>query len=123
MHVKIRLGRVGTNKQACYRLVVADCRAPRDGRFIEKLGYYNPRTDPATIEVDVEKAQLWLSRGAQPTDIARALLKKKGLLGGVASAEAPAKAAKAAKKAEEAAPETSAEVPAESPESEAPAEE
>jgi small subunit ribosomal protein S16 len=77
---------MGTIKKPFYRVVVADSRSPRDGRFIENLGYFNPRTEPETLKIDAEKAQLWLSRGAQPTDTARALLKKSGIIGGSAAA-------------------------------------
>ena len=79
MAVKIRLRRMGTRGKPFYRVVVADSRSPRDGRFIDMLGYYDPRTDPPTIKIDKEKALLWLSRGAQPTDTAEALLKKESL--------------------------------------------
>ena len=78
MAVKIRLRRMGAKKAPFYRIVVADSRYPRDGRFIEELGYYNPQEDPAVIKVDTEKAQKWMANGAQPTDTVRALLKKAG---------------------------------------------
>ena len=78
--VKIRLRRVGAKKAPYYRIVVADSHFPRDGRFIEEIGYYNPVSDPAVIKFDEEKAKKWLSTGAQPTDTVRALLKKSGLL-------------------------------------------
>ncbi len=78
--VKIRLKRMGAHKKPFYRVVVADSRAPRDGKFIEELGYYNPLTDPADIKIDGEKAKKWLSTGAQPTDTVRALFKKSGIL-------------------------------------------
>ena len=78
--VKIRLRRMGAKKAPFYRIVVADSRSPRDGRFIEEIGTYNPLTDPATVNVDVEKAQQWIKNGAQPTDTVRALLKKAGAL-------------------------------------------
>ena len=78
--VKIRLRRMGAKKAPFYRVVVADSRYPRDGRFIEELGYYNPMTEPATIKIDEEKAQKWLANGAQPTDTAKALLKKIGVI-------------------------------------------
>ena len=78
--VKIRLRRMGAKKNPYYRIVVADSRSPRDGRCIEEIGTYNPLTDPATIQVDVEKAQQWIKNGAQPTDTVRALLKKAGAL-------------------------------------------
>lgn len=76
MAVKIRLRRTGARGKPSYRVVVADSRSPRDGRFIETLGYYDPRTEPPTIKIDEERALHWLSRGAQPTDTAEALLKK-----------------------------------------------
>ncbi len=79
MAVKIRLRRTGAKKAPSYRVVVADSRYPRDGRFIEELGYYNPLTDPATIKIDVEKAENWIKNGAQPTDTVKALLKKVGV--------------------------------------------
>ena len=78
MAVKIRLRRMGAKKAPFYRIVVADSRYPRDGRFIEEIGYYNPLTDPAEIKVDVEKAKKWMANGAQPTDTVKALLKKSG---------------------------------------------
>lgn len=80
MAVKIRLARKGRKRKAFYHIVVADSRAPRDGRFIEKLGVYNPITDPATIELDFEKALDWLQKGAQPTETCRAILSYKGVL-------------------------------------------
>lgn len=79
MAVKIRLTRLGKKKAPFYRVVVADSRSPRDGRFIEMLGTYDPSTDPATIVIDTEKAATWIKNGAQPTDTVRALLKKAGL--------------------------------------------
>ena len=78
--VKIRLRRMGAKKAPYYRVVVADARSPRDGRCIEEIGTYNPLTNPATITIDVEKAQTWIKNGAQPTDTVRALLKKAGVL-------------------------------------------
>ena len=78
--VKIRLRRMGAKKAPFYRIVVADARCPRDGRCIEEIGTYNPLTEPATIAVDVEKAQTWIKNGAQPTDTVRGLLKKAGVL-------------------------------------------
>ena len=80
MSVKIRLARKGRKKQAYYHVVVADSRSPRDGRFIEKIGVYNPITDPATIDINFEKALGWLQNGAQPTDTCRAILKYKGVM-------------------------------------------
>ena len=82
MSVKIRLKRMGMKKMPFYRVVVADERSPRDGRFIEEIGYYNPMTEPATIKIDAEKAKQWLKNGAQPTDTARTLLKKSGVIEG-----------------------------------------
>jgi small subunit ribosomal protein S16 len=80
MAVKIRLARKGRKKLAYYHVVVADSRSPRDGRYIEKIGLYNPITDPATIELDFNKALDWLQNGAQPTDTCRAILSYKGVL-------------------------------------------
>lgn len=77
--VKIRLRRMGAKKKPFYRIVVADSRAPRDGRSIEEIGYYNPNVNPAEIKVDVEAAQKWLASGAQPSDTVRSLLKKAGV--------------------------------------------
>lgn len=79
MAVRIRLSRYGRKKMPFYRLVVADSRSPRDGRFIELLGTYNPMTDPASVAIDEERALYWLSVGAQPSDTARGLLKKQGI--------------------------------------------
>ena len=78
--VKIRLRRMGAKKAPFYRIVVADARAPRDGRCIEEIGTYNPLTEPATINVDAEKVQAWIKNGAQPTDTVRGLLKNAGVL-------------------------------------------
>ena len=75
MAVKIRLTRLGSKKAPFYRVVVADSRFPRDGRFVEEIGYYNPLTEPAEIKIDAEKAQQWLKNGAQPTDTVKSLLK------------------------------------------------
>ena len=80
MAVKIRLTRTGKKKAPSYRVIVADERAPRDGRFIEEIGYYNPMTDPAEIKIDAEKAEKWLKNGAQPTETVRTLLKKSEIL-------------------------------------------
>lgn len=79
MAVKIRLKRMGAKKAPFYRVVVADSRYPRDGRFIEELGYYNSTTNPAEIKIDVEKAQTWVKNGAQPTETVKSLLKKAGI--------------------------------------------
>ena len=78
--LKIRLTRVGAKKQPSYRVVVADARAPRDGRFLEMIGFYNPRTDPPTVQINEERALYWLSKGAQPTDVVAAMLQKRGTL-------------------------------------------
>lgn len=78
MAVKIRLRRMGAKKAPFYRIVVADSRYPRDGRFIEEIGYYNPLEDPVVLKVDEEKVQKWISNGAQPTETVKALLKKAG---------------------------------------------
>lgn len=78
--VKIRLRRLGAKKAPFYRVVVADSRYPRDGRFIEEIGTYNPLTDPVEIKIDAERAQQWIKNGAQPTDTVRSLLKKSGVL-------------------------------------------
>ena len=80
MAVKIRLRRMGAKKAPFYRVVVADSRYPRDGRFIEEIGYYNPMTNPADIKIDAEKAQKWIANGAQPTDTVKVLLKKCDIL-------------------------------------------
>ena len=78
--VKIRLRRMGAKKAPFYRIVVADSRYPRDGRFIEEIGYYNPVANPAELKVDVDRAQAWVKTGAQPTETVRDLLKKAGAL-------------------------------------------
>lgn len=80
MAVKIRLKRMGAKKAPFYRVVVADSRYPRDGRFIEEIGTYNPLTEPSTVVIDAEAAKKWISNGAQPTDTVRTLLKKNGIL-------------------------------------------
>lgn len=80
--VKIRLKRMGMKKKPFYRVVVADERAPRDGRFIEEIGYYDPMTENATIKIDAELAKKWLKNGAQPTDTVKVLLKKSGIIEG-----------------------------------------
>ena len=76
MAVKIRLKRIGAKKTPFYRIVVADERSPRDGKFIEEIGYYNPLTDPVDVKIDSEKATKWIANGAQPTETVRTLLKK-----------------------------------------------
>lgn len=78
--LKIRLRRMGAKKQPFYRIVVADSRAPRDGAFVEELGYYNPLTEPVELKVDNERAKDWMKKGAQPTDTVRGLLKKAGAI-------------------------------------------
>lgn len=78
--VKLRLRRMGAKKAPFYRIIVADSRYPRDGRFIEEIGTYNPLTEPAEIKINAERAKEWLSTGAQPTDVVKSLLKKAGVL-------------------------------------------
>ena len=78
--VKIRLRRMGAKKSRFYRIVVADSRYPRDGRFIEEIGYYNPMEEPSVVKVDPEKAKAWMAKGAQPTDTVKALFKKHGVI-------------------------------------------
>ena len=80
MAVKIRLRRLGAKHAPKYRIVVADSRYPRDGRFIEEIGTYNPCTEPSTVTIDADKAKNWIKNGAQPTDTVKALLKKEGVL-------------------------------------------
>ncbi len=80
MATRIRLKRMGAKKRPFYRVIVADARAPRDGRFIETLGTYNPLTNPAEIKLNAEKVQLWLSRGAQPSDTVRNIFARQGIL-------------------------------------------
>ena len=80
MAVKIRLTRIDAKKAPFYRVVVADGRYPRDGRFIEEIGYYNPMTDPIEVKIDAEKAKKWLGNGAQPTETVKALLKKSEII-------------------------------------------
>ncbi len=80
MAVKIRLRRMGAKKAPFYRVVVADSRFPRDGRFIEEIGYYDPTKDPAVVKIDGDKAKAWIANGAQPTDTMRVLLKKNNIL-------------------------------------------
>jgi small subunit ribosomal protein S16 len=95
--VKIRLKRMGTTKRPVYRLVVADSRSPRDGRFIEAIGFYDPLSDPAVVRVDEDKVRSWIRRGARPSDAARELLVRQGILARTprpvrAPKEAPAEA-------------------------------
>ena len=80
MAVKIRLRRMGAKKAPFYRVIVADSRSPRDGRFIEEIGYYNPLTNPAEVKIDADKANAWIKNGAQPTETVKALLKKNGII-------------------------------------------
>ena len=80
MAVKMRLRRLGMKKAPFYRVIVADSRSPRDGRFIEEIGYYNPLTEPADIKIDAEKAKKWIANGAQPTETVKSLLKKSGIV-------------------------------------------
>jgi small subunit ribosomal protein S16 len=80
MAVKMRLTRMGAKKAPFYRVIVADSRSPRDGRFIDEVGYYNPMTNPAEIKIDAEKAKTWIANGAQPTETVKALLKKNGIV-------------------------------------------
>jgi small subunit ribosomal protein S16 len=79
MATRIRLARVGSKKNPIYRVVVADARSPRDGRFIEIVGRYNPQTDPSTISLDAEKIKQWIDNGAQPSDSVKRLMKAQGL--------------------------------------------
>lgn len=87
--LRIRLRRTGKKKQPSYRVVVADSRAPRDGAFVEIIGYYNPRTEPTTIEIDADKAKQWLARGAQPSDRVARLLASKGVMEAPLTADRP----------------------------------
>ena len=80
MAVKIRLRRMGAKKNPFYRIVVADSRYPRDGRFIEEIGTYDPVKNPSAVKIDAEKAKAWIKNGAQPTDTVKVLLKKEGIL-------------------------------------------
>ena len=80
MAVKIRLRRMGAKKAPFYRIVVADSRYPRDGRFVEEIGYYDPTKEPSVVKIDADKAKDWMAKGAQPTDTVKELLKKQGVL-------------------------------------------
>lgn len=80
MAVKMRLTRMGAKKAPFYRVIIADSRSPRDGRFIDTIGTYNPLTNPVEIKIDAEKAKKWLGNGAQPTETVKALLKKSGIV-------------------------------------------
>ncbi|MGI6374459.1 MAG: 30S ribosomal protein S16 [Anaerolineae bacterium] len=88
--VRIRLRRVGSKGQPSYRIVVADQRSPRDGRFIENIGHYNPRTEPNTVVIDTERAQYWLAQGAQPSEAVARLFKNAGVTGAAAEADSDA---------------------------------
>ena len=88
MAVKIRLKRMGAKKAPFYRIVVADSRSPRDGRFIESIGYYDSTVEPATVKIDADKAVEWLGKGAQPTDTVKSLFHKDGILKKFAEAKA-----------------------------------
>ena len=121
--MKIRLRRMGAKKRPFYRLVVADARSPRDGRFIEQLGIYDPLATPATIRIDGEKVKAWLGKGAQPSDAARSLLQREGIIEGPAlrhpkavNVGAVKKTPKPAAKRVEAAAEPATEPVAEAPE-------
>ena len=81
MAVKMRLTRMGAKKAPFYRVIIADSRSPRDGRFIDTIGTYNPLTNPVEIKIDAEKAKKWLGNGAQPTETVKALLKKQSIIG------------------------------------------
>ena len=124
--VKIRLKRMGTTKRPVYRLVVADSRSPRDGRFIEAIGFYDPLPDPAVVRIDTERVQLWLKRGARPSDSARQLLVKEGILAAraftVTVREPAAEPAKAKAKANGAAKAVAPDADQSAPESELEAE-
>ena len=80
MAVKMRLRRMGAKKAPFYRVIVADSRSPRNGRFIEEIGTYNPLTEPAQVSIDAEKAKKWIANGAQPTETVKSLLKKSGIV-------------------------------------------
>jgi len=80
MAVKMRLRRMGAKKAPFYRVIVADERSPRDGKFIDEIGYYNPLTNPAEVKIDAEKAEKWLNNGAQPAETVKSLLKKSGIV-------------------------------------------
>lgn len=86
--VRIRLRRVGAKKQPSYRVVVADSHSPRNGRFIENIGFYNPRTEPPTVEINEERALYWLSQGAQPSEAVAGLLEKQGIFAKLAQMKA-----------------------------------
>ena len=104
MSVKIRLRRIGAKKHPFYRLVVADSRSPRDGKFIEILGTYDPMTEPVKLNLDLDKIKVWLQKGARPSDTARALLIDQGLLPSESARKRPTKPPKPAAAAAAAAP-------------------
>ncbi len=89
MATRIRLRRVGRKGQAYFRIVIADSKSPRDGRFVAAIGNYNPKANPAVIDVDAEQARAWIAKGAMPTDTVRSLLKKAGVLGKSPAPAAP----------------------------------
>src|SRR5260370_26513416 len=89
MATRIRLRRVGRKGQAYFRIVIADSKSPRDGRFVAAIGHYNPKANPAGIDVNAEQARAWLEKGAMPTDTVRSLLQKAGVLGESAAPPAP----------------------------------
>jgi small subunit ribosomal protein S16 len=117
--VKIRLKRMGTTKRPVYRLVVADSRSPRDGRFIESIGFYDPLPNPAVVSIDADRVQLWLRRGARPSDSARQLLVKEGILAARPFKITPRPEPAEPEKAPAAAAVAVAEAPAETPVTEA----
>jgi small subunit ribosomal protein S16 len=122
MSVRVRLTRVGSKKNPIWRVVVADQRSPRDGRFIEAIGHYNPQTEPSTILIDEERLQHWIARGAQPTGTVKQLMKARAKSGSAAPAEAAAPTAPPV--ATEPAPDEPASAPAEpAPDEAAPAQE
>jgi small subunit ribosomal protein S16 len=121
--VKIRLKRMGTTKRPVYRLVVADSRSPRDGRFIESIGFYDPLPNPAVVSIDADRVQLWLRRGARPSDSARQLLVKEGILAARPFKITPRPEPAEPEKTPAAAVVAVAEAPAEAPATEAAAEE
>jgi small subunit ribosomal protein S16 len=104
MSVRVRLTRVGSKKNPIWRVVVADQRSPRDGRFIETIGHYNPQTEPSTIRIDEERLQHWLARGAQPSGSVKQLVKAYSKSGGAAAVAAPPEPAPAELAPEEPAP-------------------
>lgn len=121
MSVKIRLRRMGAKKKPFYRLVVADARSPRDGRFIEAVGLYDPLANPALVKIDAERVKDWISKGARPTDVARQLLVSQGLLERTGPVYDPAEAGPKASKKAQAKAAAAAEKPADAPPVEEPA--